>query len=244
MATAEGAYYERYWSAVGSGYVGGTDPALQTLFPELVSATTRCLDVGCGDGLAAGRYLSEHAGSYVGVDVSQTAVGKARENGLDARVIDDAAALPFPGDSFDLVLCIEVLEHLFEPAQAVREIARVLRPGGQALFQVPNVAHWRHRVDLGLRGRFNPLGDRLSVEEPWRDPHIRFFTPSTLPRMLEALGLRAMTVQGTGTNQLLDVPVMRRFVRSTSAGPVAAYLFSRWPGVFANRVVVVAVAPE
>ncbi len=177
--------------------------------------------------------------SYVGVDISHTAVAAAREIGLDARVIEDATALPFAADTFDFVLSIEVFEHLFRPDLAVAEIARVLRPGGTALVTVPNVAYWRHRVDLALFGRWNPFGDDQSVQAPWRDPHIRFFNRASLARMLDQGGFESVDVRGHGGAFLRDLPALRRLGR----GHVSrAYLaLERWvPALFASRLHAVA----
>ena len=64
-------------------------------------------------------------------------------------------ALPYDGNSFDRALCLDVLEHLsFEDQpRAVAELYRVLRPGGELLVSVPNLAHLQSRVHFLLRGR-------------------------------------------------------------------------------------------
>jgi SAM-dependent methyltransferase len=65
------------------------------------------------------------------------------------------AALPFPNGSFDRALCLDVLEHLPYPEQApaLAELFRVLRPGGELLVSVPNLAHLQSRVHFLLGGR-------------------------------------------------------------------------------------------
>jgi SAM-dependent methyltransferase len=155
----------------------------------------RCLDVGCGDGLTCGLWLERHSREYVGVDLSEVAVSRARAHGLDARVIEDAARLPFPPDRFDLAVCVEVLEHVFAPQLVAAEVRRVLRPGGRFLVTVPNVAYWRRRLELSL-GRWNPFGDGHSKAQPWRDPHIRFFTRQSLETMLLASGFEVIAMGG------------------------------------------------
>jgi SAM-dependent methyltransferase len=236
-------YYEHYWSESGSGFQGRMGQQLGELLRSLVPPEADCLDVGCGDGRTCGGWLAGHARSYVGVDVSATAVEQARAAGLDARVIDDAAALPFADESFDFVACIEVFEHLFDAEGAGAEIARVLRPGGRLLAQVPNVAHWRHRIDIAALGRFNPLGDSDSLSRTWRDPHIRFFTVDTLPRMLANVGLEVERVSGTGVSGLRDFPLLWRYARRSEPGPVMRRLVEKRPSVFASRVRVVARKP-
>jgi methionine biosynthesis protein MetW len=233
-------YYERYWSDAGSGFHGRTSADLGKLLRRHAPADSDCLDVGCGDGRTMGAWLAENAGSYVGVDVSASAVVQAQELGLDARVIEDAADLPFADESFDFVACIEVFEHLFDAEGAAAEITRVLRPGGRLLAQVPNVAHWRHRADFALRGRFNPLGDAESLTRTWRDPHMRFFTVHTLPRMLEGVGLEVEEVAGLGVNAMCDLPFARRYARDRRAGLLMRRLVRIDPALFGARIRVVA----
>ncbi len=233
-------YYDTYWSANGSGFQGREYSGLQATVAPFSGPDSDCLDVGCGDGRTMSRFLTARARSCVGVDVSARAVESAQALGVDARVIEDAGALPFPDGSFDLVTCIEVLEHLFQPQDAAAEILRVLRPGGHLLVTVPNVAHWRHRFDFALRGRFIPLGDQLSLEQPWRDPHIRFFTAQTLPRMLRRAGFRVAWLRGSTANVLEDVPLLGRLTSRHEAGPVSRRLGDRLPGVFGQRLLCLA----
>lgn len=189
-------YYDRYWSAEHRPHYEPGD-ILSTLIECNVDASSQCLDVGCGAGETYAQLVRQRADSYTGVDVSAHAIGLARSAGLTAELIDDASELPFHDDSFDVVFCVEVLEHLFSPHRAAEEIRRVLRPGGRLIASAPNVAYWRLRANL-LFGLWNPLGDALSIEQPWRDPHVRFFTPSTLRRMLQRAGFGTSQVGAHG----------------------------------------------
>lgn len=206
-----GDYYETYWTPSGWNPAEGSglDPKVERLYRSEVQPHFRCLDLGCGNGRTSGLWLTAHASEYIGVDISSTGVAKALEAGLDARTIDDAAQLPFPDASFDFVACIEVLEHLFRPDEAAHEAARVLVPGGVMVVTVPNVCYWRRRTD-SLLGRWNPYGDDRSVEEPWRDPHIRFFTASALRRMLLGCGFDQVRIGGHGGAFLRELPPVRR----------------------------------
>lgn len=75
-------------------------------------------------------WLRDHGHDYIGVDISENAVRDARSIDINAHRIEDAASLPFSDETFDAVVCIEVLEHLFAPQRALKEILRVLSPVG------------------------------------------------------------------------------------------------------------------
>lgn len=230
------AYYDEFWSAEEEPrYTPGSE--LWALIFDGVTPETRCLDVGCGTGNSYAGELRKRGVPYVGVDISSEAVRAARAAGLDARVIADASQLPFDDASFDLVLCIEVLEHLFAPHCAVTEIRRVLSPGGRLVVSAPNVAYWRMRANL-VFGLWNPAGDELAVERPWRDPHIRFFTPKTMKRMLEMAGFSTVSVRASD-GRLLD----HLTSRPTNFGRSDAYAFleRRLPSLLGATIQAVAV---
>src|ERR1043166_2084581 len=91
--------------------------------------------------------MSEAIDSSVGLDISEQAVQKCKTAGLDARVFDFAGQpLPFQDRSFDSVVALDVLEHLYDPAQVLREAFRVSRK--RVIVSVPN---------------FNSLPARLQV---------------------------------------------------------------------------------
>jgi SAM-dependent methyltransferase len=208
-----------------------------------VGGEDRVLDFGCGDGRDIGRRLAERARGYVGVDISAVAVQGATELGLDARRIDSEREIPLPDRSFDVVTCLEVFEHLVEPHRAAWEIFRVLRPGGTLIATVPNVAYWRFRLDLAIFGRWDPLGDDFSVEQPWRDPHLRFFTKRTLTRMLAATGFREIEVQGCDGAVLADIPLLRRLSRGRGSPPYRL-LERRLPSILARNLLAVTHRPS
>lgn len=236
------AYYDDYW---GRGvYPEGSafNRPLSSLIEPHVGAEVRCLDVGCGNGRAGGRWLVERVGSYIGVDVSPTAVEAARELGLDARVIESATSLPFDDGSIDLVVCIEVLEHLVRPDHAVAEIKRVLAPGGVFIATVPNIVFWRRRLD-SLLGRWHPLGDELAIEQPWRDPHVRFFTPNRFGAMIETCGFENVRVSGHDGAFLRAIPVLRKLGKGGSSR-LYQRLEKRNPALLATWINCVAEKPS
>ncbi len=101
------------------------------------SGAVRFLDVGCGPGglvQEAGRYGWQAAG----LEISRWAVEIGRKNGLEIHegTLEEAA---FPGEAFDVIAMFDVLEHLPHPRGYLREILRILRPGGVLVVETPNV---------------------------------------------------------------------------------------------------------
>jgi SAM-dependent methyltransferase len=120
----------------------------------------RVLDVGCG-GKPYLPYFEPYADAYVGVDVGNPA----------ADIEGSVEALPVDDGSFDLVLCTQVLEHVDDPAQAVRELHRVTAPGGRVLASTHGVQvyhpsptdYWRW-THAGLERLFTQSADWSAVD--------------------------------------------------------------------------------
>jgi len=147
--------------------------------------SSRVLEVGVG----GGNVLEHIGGMQFGIDLSPFILRKARAR-LGARaslVRSDAMALPFRDGAFDRVYCSEVLEHVLDPESVIREMRRVLAPGGIAVISVPNEALINHikRIVFGL-----PLGRRLvageyriseAMDEEW---HLHAFGRARLEQAL------------------------------------------------------------
>ena len=106
----------------------------------------RVLEVGCGAGIDLARFA--RGGAIVtGVDLSASAIALARQHfqqqGLDADLREgDGEHLPFGDETFDLVYAHGVVQYTPNPQRLVQECRRVLKPGGQAVFQVYNRISW------------------------------------------------------------------------------------------------------
>ena len=145
----------------------------------------RLLEVGCAYGLLLD-FLAEHGWDVAGVEVSPLSSAYARETlGLDVRTgaLETAG---FPDGSFDVVLLLDVLEHLHRPFDTLGEISRLLAPGGVLVVQCPwELFHWEEVMQALLTGR------RPGTIEPDAVPaHLYFFGPGTLERMLRKGGFR------------------------------------------------------
>lgn len=100
----------------------------------------RVLDAGCGVGYGCEMLLSAGAAEVVGIDNSSAALELARSSvsGSVRWELGNVASLPYDDDSFDVVVCFEVIEHVDEQEQALDELARVLRSDGLLFISSPN----------------------------------------------------------------------------------------------------------
>lgn len=123
------------------------------------------LDVGCGDGFFSQRIWEATEAVVRGVDISLDASEKARRRGIDARQCDLNEGICFEAESFDLVFCGEVLEHVFDPDLLLEEVSRVLVPGGSFVLSTPNLAAWYNRalLLLGVQPIFTDTSTRKTL---------------------------------------------------------------------------------
>jgi methionine biosynthesis protein MetW len=209
------------YAAFGNGVIAAH--ALR-LLPEGGAA----LDLGCASGgLLA--LLRPRAGHLAGLELSATAARAAAAVG--DQVVQGAledAELPFAADGFDLVVLADVLEHLADPAAALRRAAGWCRPGGAILVSVPNVAHWSARLALA-RGRW-PQEDSGTFDSS----HLRWFTRASLADLLASAGLVDVELDAIVPALRNHLPAARLARR---AEPAWQALGRRAPGLLGYQVV-------
>lgn len=134
---------------------------LQLLAPQLETAQ-RVLDIGAGEGYLARRvqeYIDER-GLPAHLEACDLFPGNFRVPGIECHGIDLHGGLPFPDQSIDLAYSVEVLEHLEDQFAYLREVQRVLRPGGHFVLTTPNVLSLTSRLRtllVGFPELFGPL---------------------------------------------------------------------------------------
>jgi len=134
----------------------------------------------------------------VGVDVAAYEEWRSYPT-IETSVFNlDQGELPFAPDTFDFVTMLMVLEHVFDPFHAVRELRRVARPDATVVLHVPNIAGLRHRVALA-RGQLPVTSSRAAFEEDaWDGQHIHQFTRASLTWLLVREGLEPLQWAVTG----------------------------------------------
>jgi 2-polyprenyl-3-methyl-5-hydroxy-6-metoxy-1,4-benzoquinol methylase len=155
----------------------------------------RVLDVGCYDGQFISRVIDQrHGETRIGMDISHAALRQVLSRGLFGVRAQLEAALPFRSESFATVIAAEIIEHVFDTQAVLRELARVLEPGGWLALTTPNLVALSGRAQLVL-GR-SPHNVEFDAG-PGTSGHIRYFTFATLELLLRRAGL---TPRGRWTN--------------------------------------------
>ena len=162
-------------------------------------AGARALDVGCGGGILA-ESLARKGAEVTGIDVAAKVLAIARlhlhESGLDVNyreVTVEALAEESPA-AFDVVTCMEMLEHVPDPASIIRSVRRLLRPGGQAFFSTLNrtpLAFLMGIVGAEHIARLLPRGTHR---------YDRFIRPSELSAWAREAGLQVRDIRGLHYN--------------------------------------------
>ena len=157
---------------------------------QVTDRRPRILDVGCGTG--ANLLMLSKYGEAEGVDIAEDALAFCRERGLDRVRLGAGEELPYEDGTFDLVTAFDVVEHMDDDLAGLREMRRVLRPGGRALLFVPtfmflwgvqdDVSNHRRRYRLPeLRRVLEQAGFEI---ERTTYANITFFLPILLVRQL------------------------------------------------------------
>jgi ubiquinone/menaquinone biosynthesis C-methylase UbiE len=131
---------------------------VEVLFDELLTIDLRgkrLLDLGCGTGFFS-RRARELGAEVVSVDLGPGLLKQVMAKARVVPVAGNALALPFRDASFDVVVSSEMIEHTTDPMQAVREMARVLKPGGPLALTCPNRA-WLWLVNLATILKLRPF---------------------------------------------------------------------------------------
>ena len=137
----------------GSGNWYRNDALLRAGLKKDMSA----LDVATGTGpvaISIKKIVGEN-GSVIGLDRSINMLTETKRNLQLDVVQSDAAALPFPDKSFDYVILLEVIEHLYNPQFVINEISRILKPGCSFIISTPNILNIGSRMRFLFEGSFD-----------------------------------------------------------------------------------------
>lgn len=182
-------FYEQYWEKKLVGDSPHQRWKIRTLAQIIERLNPRSiLDVGAGDGALLSRVSSTKI-QRVGVELADDALMKMNSLGIPGIKVDlEDGHLPFEDGKFDVVMCLDVLEHVFSPATLLSEIVRVTSPSGRVIISVPNAFNLANRLAYSL-GQHLDIMDVAHRTGAMFSEHIRFFSESLLIQMLRANGL-------------------------------------------------------
>lgn len=194
-------YYDNYWTTGISQHSGentGYAPNLKRWMDrELkeIPAQSKILEVGCGDASFT-KNLVQYSSQVTAIDISSAQLDRNSETLPEVNFVqhDLSYSFPFKDNTFNVIWCSEVLEHLFSPNFALKEMFRVLCPQGRIMVTVPyhglvkNLAialfKWDHHFDPEY-------------------PHIRFFTKKTLSNLVKKAGFEEIEMSTCGMSRPL-----------------------------------------
>jgi len=174
---------------------------------QLIGPGDRILDIGCGDGFLLIKLASKFKELY-GMDVASSRLREAEAKVKELypfeaskfKFVEGNAdnPLPFPNNFFDAITCIAVMEHVYDIFSLVKEMHRVLKPGGYVVAEIPNIAYLKHRISL-LLGKLPTTSSPYNWEDiGWDGGHIHYFTQKKLCWLFESQGFRIEQKSGSG----------------------------------------------
>jgi SAM-dependent methyltransferase len=205
---------DRHW------WYRGRRSVLERVVADLrLPARARILDAGCG----SGRNMVEFArhGTVTGIELSPTSAGLARERDAGEVVEGSVLEMPFDADAFDLAASLDVIEHLQDDLQALRELRRVVAPGGALLLTVPAYQWlWSGHDEINHHHRRYTRRSlqRTGEEAGWRQVRTTYFNSLLLPaaillRVLDRFSRKTtessldLWVPPEPLNRLLELPL-------------------------------------
>lgn len=182
------------------------------------------LDIGCGSGELGRKIKEKTACQVVGITCSEAEAGLASQC-LDEVLVRDLNNFD-AGEigQFDCIICSHVLEHIYQPDQLLERLRRSLTPDGTMIVALPNVLHWRQRLEF-LLGRFKYTEGGLMDRT-----HYRFFDWATARELLTSSGYAIVEAEAYGA-----FPLSRFLLRLGRWLDRAA--IKRFPGLFGFQFV-------
>jgi ubiquinone/menaquinone biosynthesis C-methylase UbiE len=198
----------------------GQDRRLAFIRKYVELRAKRILDIGCGLGMYVSQFR-QFSDDVHGVDIDPDKIARASES-LPNLHVSPAEELPFDDDSFDIILLNEVIEHVDDDRQTIREAYRVLAPGGHIVVYAPNRLYPFETHGFFFAGKYyGPCN--LPVLANWVPdfirnyfaPHVRIYTQKDLKQLFDGLNVEFVVESHIfpGCDNWAERGIMGRFFR-------------------------------
>jgi ubiquinone biosynthesis O-methyltransferase len=196
-------------------------------------ADLKILDVGCYVGTDIFMLPKTKGFTYVGIDVSESVINQAKvlaqsrnEKNIEFKIQDANGKFAFRDEEFDIIICLELLEHVQTPIEVLKEMKRILKPEGKIIMSTPNADYIMNKVVKFLPKSllqlihterikdFTRSGDNFDVDPTvWdEDAHISLFGYNKWRKIVRKAGLVIKNVEGSsffgGSRYISDRPFL------------------------------------
>ena len=166
-----------------SNNLGYKDKTLIKILNDYGVSNRNCLDVGPGSGRWINFLKNNKSKNIYAVDISDKVIDINKKNCDKVFKLDfEKKKIPLQNDSIDLIVCLEVLEHLRQPDHFLKEIMRLLKKDSIAVFSIPNILSFSSRVRVVLG-----LLPTAIVSDP---THIKFYRKKDIIRIFSAFNIK------------------------------------------------------
>lgn len=199
--------FDRMRALVGTHWwFAGRKHLLRALLSPRVEPDALILDAGCGTGLA--EEVLSPMGAVIGLDIAAEAVAGRSCESAERLCLASVNPSPFRGETFDLVVALDIIEHIEDDEGAMREFHRITKPGGRLVVTVPAYEWLRspHDDALGHYRRYGaPRLRRLMRDAGFRPTRITYAVAAPLPAAVVFRLLRRLLGGGSGSD-MFEVP--------------------------------------
>lgn len=219
--------YETSWLLAESAARGHIVDTLRSIREGYEVSGQTVVELGSGIGTNLAVFAAGN--EVIGVEGLPAAVQESRKRGIVGITADIERNIPLADASADWILCIDVLEHLVNPADCLASARRILRDGGRLVVNVPNHFDLSGRLRILCGSGIDSRG--YFPESPhWKYPHLRFFSRRSIGELLEVAGFEVLEDFGP---RFLSFPKLRLWQALGMSSPLRA-MQSRWPDLFSS----------
>jgi SAM-dependent methyltransferase len=207
--------------------------ALQLLMTRYNVRGQDILELGSGLGYNLEVFARDNR--VVGIEGLCSAADATTARGIPTIAADLSAAVPLDSERFDVVLCLDVLEHLLDPANCLNEAHRILRRSGLLVVNVPNHFSLSGRLNIA-RGSGIDSVRFFPQHSDWENPHVRFFRHSSITSLINHCSFQ---LEADWSERFPSIPILNK-LRLLKNSPLAHALARYAPELFAGGFFIIA----